>query len=150
MITIKNTQRKIPIDKDAVYHDACTILSYLGYTEYDLGIWFTSTRMIRSYNKMFRGKDKVTDILSFPFHEDADPDKPLQHSDPDLQNLGDLIIAPSYVDEDRKQYDMTRDQRLKVILVHGICHLFGYDHISDADYEKMHHKEQELLAHITP
>ena len=69
MITIRNTQRKVSIDVKRLKVDAQTILDALDYSDFDLGIWLTSNKMIHSYNKEYREKDKPTDVLSFPYHD---------------------------------------------------------------------------------
>ena len=127
MISIKNTQRKISIDVNRLKADAQTILDALDYSDFDLGIWLTTNATIRKYNKEYRHKDKATDVLSFPYHTALKAGQRIKVKEDDDKNLGDLILAPEY------------------LLVHGICHLLGYDHIEDKDYKIMHKKEMELL-----
>jgi len=65
------------------------------------------------------------------------------------KNLGDLIISAEYVTKDAKELNVTFEARMKKLLVHGVCHLLGYDHIIDADWHRMRAKEGFLLKKIT-
>lgn len=175
MITIKNTQRKIKINTAQLKRDAQIILDALGYSDFDLGIWLTTNATIRKYNRDYRKKDKATDILSFPFYPDLKPgDKIILRQAPvfakqstprlrrpgaspgtqdergwnDEKNLGDLIISLQYVKADARKLGISFNDRTKRLLVHGICHLLGYDHMNDKDYQLMLKKERELAKMI--
>lgn len=149
MILIKNTQRKIAIDTSAVEHYAQQLLELLRYPDYDLGIWITTNKTITCYNKQFRKKNKPTDILSFPYHTKLKAGERIKPKTSEDKNLGDIIISAEYVKRDAARYDMTFEERLRVLLVHGMCHLLGYDHIEDADYRKMRAKESWLLKKLS-
>lgn len=148
MITIRNTQRKIKVNTAQLKKDTQTILAALGYPDFDIGIWLTSKKTIHAYNKEYRGKDKPTDILSFPYHTELKAGEPITIQSEDDKNLGDLIIAPEYVMDDLPQWHTTFEKHMQRLLVHGICHLLGYDHIADADYKIMQKKELFLLKKI--
>lgn len=146
MILIENSQTAVPVDIQEIERIAQTVLSALRYTDYDLGILIATNEEIHSYNKEYRKQDKPTDILSFPYHTDLMAGERIEPIVDEDKNLGDIIIAPQYIVDDLARWEQTFEQRIKVLLVHGICHLLGYDHIEDADYEVMKQKEEELLA----
>lgn len=148
MITIKNSQRNIAIDVHQLKTDAHKLLMALGYDDFDLGIWITTNATIRRYNKTYRHKDKPTDILSFPFHPELQPGQKIKVRSDDDKNLGDIIISAEYVIKQIKNTDESFDGRLKVLLVHGICHLLGYDHITDDQFAQMQRKEKLLLKKL--
>jgi len=149
MILIKNTQRKIEIDTQELRKNTQEILNTLGYSDFDISIWLTSNKTIHNYNRTYRDKDKPTDILSFPYHTNLKAGDRIKPNCQDDKNLGDIIISPQYVQEDLPRWEgQTFEYRMKVLLVHGICHLLGYDHIEDADYKVMHKKEKSLLKVI--
>ncbi len=148
MITIRNTQRKIKIDTAHLKRDAQTILDALDYSDFDLGIWLTSNKTIQTYNKEYRHKDKPTDILSFPYHTQLKAGNRIKVKSEEDKNLGDLIIAPEYVMHDLPKWNTTFEKHMQRLLVHGICHLLGYDHIKDEDYKIMHKKEVQLLKKL--
>lgn len=145
MITINNTQRKVKIDKAQLKKDAQTILDALGYSDFDLGILITTNKTIQRYNKEYRNKDSATDVLSFAYHSHVKPGKKIVAKSEEDKNLGDLILAPEYILNDLPQWNTTFEKHLQRLLVHGICHLLGYDHIKDEDYKIMHKKEAHLL-----
>src|SRR5215510_4424921 len=127
MITIKNTQRTMIIKHNRIKKIATTMLKTLRYDKLDLGIWFTTNKTIRCYNRDYRGKDKPTDILSFPYHSDLKPGERIVVHSPEDANLGDLIISLEYVQKEAyKTWNRTFDEHLTVLLAHGIAHLLGY------------------------
>src|SRR3990170_2082477 len=141
MIFVRNSQRKIFVDVKKMERDTHTILSALKYEEFDLGIWLTANATIKRYNARYRGKNKVTDILSFSYHPTLKAGKRITSKTDEDKNLGDLIIAPEHVLNDAKKLGTSFEKRMQVLLVHGICHLLGYDHVKDEDYKVMHRKE---------
>ncbi len=149
MITLKNNQT-IPLNEERLKKDAHTILKHLRYDDFDLGILLTDNKTMHTFNKTYRDKDKPTDILSFPFYPELQAGEQITSKSKDEKNLGDIIISPEYVKKDLDRWGQTFEQRMRTLLVHGICHLLGYDHIKDSDYEVMKKKEQELLALLEP
>lgn len=148
MITLATAQRKIKINRAQLQRDAQTILTAVGYPDFDLNILLTTNKTIRAYNKQFRHKDKATDILSFPYHYEIKPGQKIIARTPEDKCLGDIIISLEYVRKDVKKMETTFDKRMQRLLVHGICHLIGYDHETDEEYEVMLKKENELLTHL--
>lgn len=149
MIRIKANQRKIPFSSDQFHNKAFIILKHLGYDEFDLGILLTTNKTIQKYNNEYRGQDKPTDVLSFPYHTDLIAGQKIVANNPEDKNLGDIIISIPYVFENKKEHPGTFEQRMDVMLVHAICHLLGYDHIADDDFVKMNALEKELLNLIS-
>jgi probable rRNA maturation factor len=148
MILLKNNQRQHPLDKKAITKDIQTILDALGYGDFDIGIWFTNNKTIALYNVEYRHKEGPTDILSFPYHTDLKAGQKITVQNNEEENLGDIIISLEYVYTSERWQDTPEDERLPLLLVHGICHLLGYDHETDHDYQIMHKKERELLKII--
>lgn len=144
-----NDNQLVPVNAEELKTNTQTILNVLGYSDFDIGILLTTRDDMRNYNLEYRDKDKPTDILSFPFYPHLKAGEKIIASTQDEKNLGDLIICPEYIQEQVKELGTTFNDRVKVLLVHGICHLLGYDHETDQDYEIMHKKESELLKHIT-
>lgn len=148
MILIKNRQKKIAIDSAALERDAQRILELLKYPDFDLGILITTNATIRKYNRDYRQKDKPTDILSFPAHPDLQAGKRIRVRSEDDKNIGDLIISAEYVVKAAQELNTPFEERMRILLVHGICHLLGYDHIIDADWRRMRAKEAFLLKQL--
>jgi probable rRNA maturation factor len=144
MIVIKNTQRQHPLDTAALKTKITKVLAAVGYPDYDLTIWFTTNPTIRKYNKQFRGKDKATDVISFPYYETKTPGK-LPKKSADEPVLGDIMVSPAYIKDDLINWNQSLDERILVLVVHSICHLLGYDHETDADYAVMAREEKRLM-----
>lgn len=147
MILIRNEQT-FPIDIAKLKRDARIILQSLDYEEFDLGILLATMETIQEYNKQYRAKDSPTDILSFPFHQIIAGQR-IDAANEDEKSLGDIIICPQYIHDDLARWNKSFQERVDILLVHGICHLLGYDHIEDSDYEVMKLKEDALLEKIS-
>lgn len=145
MITMSQSCKGVSYDESQLRLDAQLLLDDLGYGDFDLGILLTDNKTIQEYNKVYRHKDKPTDILSFSYHADLKAGEPIVIVDPEDKNLGDIIISLEYVQQDASNWDQTFEERMRVLLVHGICHLRGYDHVEDEDYIIMHKEEDRLL-----
>ncbi|QSX39923.1 rRNA maturation RNase YbeY [Shewanella cyperi] len=90
----------------------------------------------RSLNHSYRGKDKPTNVLSFPFEAPPGVELPL---------LGDLVICAEVVENEAAEQHKTLEAHWAHMVVHGCLHLLGYDHIEDAEAEEMEALETELL-----
>lgn len=148
MITIKNTQQTTPINEKKLQKNIQKILKHLKHSRCDLGVWITTNRSIQKYNKKYRAKNKPTDILSFAYHASLKPGQTITIKTPDDSNLGDLIISAEYVKHTAEQFQIPFDQHLSTIVIHGICHLLGYTHESDAAHKKMAALEATLASLI--
>ncbi|MDO6544765.1 rRNA maturation RNase YbeY [Photobacterium sanguinicancri] len=87
-------------------------------------------------NHEYRGKDKSTNVLSFPF--EAPPGV-------ELDLLGDLIICRQVVEKEAKEQNKTLNAHWAHMVVHGSLHLLGYDHIDDEEAEEMEALETEIM-----
>ncbi len=93
----------------------------------------------RELNHRYRGKDKPTNVLSFPF--EAPPEVP-------LPLLGDLVIcAPVVVREALEQGKLPQAHWAHMV-IHGVMHLMGYDHQTDEEAQSMESRERELLTRL--
>jgi probable rRNA maturation factor len=148
MILIKNRQKKIVVNTNQLERDAQAVLKLLKYEDFDLGILITTNSSIRAYNRDYRHKDKPTDVLSFPYHPELVAGRRIRVRSEEDKNLGDIIISAEYVVKEAEKYQVTFEQRMRVLLVHGVCHLLGYDHIEDRDWRRMRAKEAFLLRKL--
>ncbi len=98
------------------------ILNLLDYGEFDLGILLTDNATIQKYNKEYRGEDKPTDILSFSYHPSFKVGERIKPKTEEDKNLGDLIISLEYVQVDAPKWGQLFEERMRILLVHGICH----------------------------
>jgi probable rRNA maturation factor len=148
MITVYNRQRAVVIDGAVLRRDALLVLTKLGYADFDLSIVIVRNKIMQQYNRTFRSVDKPTDVLSFPFHDALKAGERIVAASEEERNLGDIIISAEYVQQAIAGSGISLDERLRELVVHGICHLLGYDHGSDAEYEAMHALETQLLERL--
>lgn len=148
MININNRQRKIPVNIVKFKKDTENILRFLRYPDFSIGILFTTNKTIQFYNNTYRKIDKPTDILSFPYHPELKAGERIKIYHEEDKNLGDIIISPEYVEKAAQKLGRSFEKQLQILLVHGICHLLGYDHIEDHDYRRMRAKEAWLLKKL--
>jgi probable rRNA maturation factor len=148
MITIKNAQRKFEINIKKIEQDITKILNFLNYKDFDIGILLTNNKNIQKVNKKYRNKNKPTDILSFPYHTDLQAGKRIKVREEEDKNLGDLILSLEHIEKEAEKLKIPVEQHIQRLLVHGICHLLGYDHIKDKDWRKMRAKEGWLLKKL--
>jgi len=101
-------------------------------------------RAMRKLNRTYRGKDKPTNVLSFPAGEstDAAPSGRRPASLP----LGDVAIALGTVEREARAQGKSVSDHLAHLMVHAVLHLLGYDHESDPDAERMELLERKALA----
>lgn len=105
----------------------------------EVAIALVSDRRIRELNRQFRGKDAPTDVLSFTSHPDADHAAP---SGP--APLGDIVISTQTARRQARENGHTYGRELKVLALHGLLHLLGYDHHDPDDRGRMRRLERRL------
>ena len=88
-------------------------------------------------NNQYRGKNKPTNVLSFPSEIPEEVDLPL---------LGDLVICVNVVERESKEQNKSLESHWAHMVLHGTLHLLGYDHIEDKEAEEMEHLETQLLV----
>lgn len=112
----------------------------------ELSIVITDNENIRKINKEFRDKDMATDVLSFPGYEPTEIEN-IKTSD-ELMVIGDIIISKEKVIEQAEEFENTFEREFAYLLVHGILHLLGYDHIEEADKVVMRKEEERILGEL--
>ncbi|MGR9087859.1 MAG: rRNA maturation RNase YbeY [Gammaproteobacteria bacterium] len=96
-------------------------------------------------NRQYRHKSGPTNILSFPF---AWPEEIAVAGDSDVKLLGDLVICAPVVEKEAAEQHKTLEHHWAHIVIHGVLHLLGYDHIRDDEAELMESKEIEILEKL--
>lgn len=110
----------------------------------ELSITFVDIDEMARLNGAYRGKEGPTDVLSFEC-DNLDDSFPVSRDEKGLYALGDVIIAPAIAQRQATEYETTFEEELELLLVHGILHLCGYDHIDDEEAAVMEGKQAELL-----
>jgi rRNA maturation RNase YbeY len=127
-VNLKNYQRKWPIDRNRVLTYVRKVWKAISVNRTgaqtsptEVTVVFVNDATIRDYNKRYRGKDYATDVLSFPVNELHDGS----------HYLGDILISMQRTAAQAIQKKHTLQRELKILLLHGILHLLGYDHETD-------------------
>ncbi len=133
------------IDEKSVKKTAVAVIEnearrFGGIGKMEVSLAFVKPEKIRALNKKFRGRDCVTDILSFTGDGLTDNGG---------WSLGELIICAKQVKDDAKELKTSFESELVWVIIHGILHLFGYDHEkSEIEAETMRGKEEFYLGSV--
>ena len=109
----------------------------------EVDLLFVDNEAIREMNLEYRDKDSATDVLSFPMYE---PDEEIDDEEEVL--LGDIVISLERAQEQCEEYGHSLEREVMYLLVHGLLHLAGYDHMEEEDKKVMRAQEEKLLAQI--
>lgn len=124
MIEVVNRQRKITINRQIYKKFVENLLSQTAEIRNRFfTVAFVSDKKMRQLNRRFRGKDKTTDVLSFPFQSDK--------FNRDENNLGEIIISAEQAAKQAEENHVDFETEIKQLILHGVLHLRGYDHETD-------------------
>lgn len=113
--------------------------AYLGKVPAVASMLVTTSDDIRKLNKQYRDKDTATNVLSFPMQS---PDEV------DIFLLGDIVLCADIINLEAEQQSKTNVEHWAHMVVHGMLHLQGYDHVEDDDAEKMEQLEINILNQL--
>lgn len=135
--SLKRLTRKILSDLD---------LSNLPSETRELSILFTNDNEIRELNLAWRARDKATDVLSFPSLEGLESHHPAPLS------LGDIVISTETARRQARRYSPSLEAEILRLVIHGILHLLGYDHVKvpPAKARQMRRLEAKLMKAYGP
>ncbi|WP_392453909.1 rRNA maturation RNase YbeY [Chryseomicrobium aureum] len=119
-------------DKESVAQDA------------ELSVSFVTNEEIQEINKTYRGKDAVTDVISFAMQEHGEGEIQIIGEEPIL--LGDIIISVDRGREQAIEYGHSFERELAFLAAHGLLHLLGYDHMTEQDEREMFAKQEHYLT----
>lgn len=111
----------------------------------EVSISFVDNDLIAELNESYRGKKGPTDVLSFEC-DGFDDEGFFEDADSSVFELGDVVIAPDVAYSQTKEFGTTYKEEICLLLVHGLLHLCGYDHIEDDEAEVMEAREAEIIA----
>lgn len=105
-----------------------------------LCVRFADDAAVRELNRTWRGKDKATDVLSFPMQEGPDFDLG--------ESLGDIVLSWPFVVREARRLGLAPVPHAQHLIVHGVLHLLGFLHAEDADTERMQALEQRAMRQL--
>ncbi len=115
-------------------------LDKLNVENKSVSIILVDEKYIKNINKEYRGKDQITDVISFAFLDNE--------MIPDESLLGDIYICIPRMKEQAINYGHSEKRELSFLAIHGILHLLGYDHINEKDEKIMFELQDEILNEL--
>ena len=148
VITNEQDDIKIPAGVRILMRRACTATLYGENFDGSAEVYvrFVDNKTIRELNMKHRGKDDVTDVLSFPLGENGVYDVNPQTG---AKMLGDVVIAVPRAAEQSKEYGHSIQREICYLTVHSLLHLLGYDHEQGRiESVRMREKEEAALMQV--
>ncbi len=149
-VYVKNNQTevKVPVGIRMLIRRCCqAVLTEENFGEpAEVSVSFVSNDEIKKLNKIYREKDAVTDVLSFPLGENGEYDK---NHDTGALMLGDIVISLDTAVKQAQMYGHSLEREIGFLTVHSMLHLLGYDHEKNTlEERKMREKEEVILDNI--
>lgn len=134
-----------PLAQDEIENLALTVLQDRQVTrDCCISLSFVSDKSIAELNERWRMISAPTDVLSFEMEHPDDPNL----LDNEHCELGDIVIAPAYVQAQAQTFGTSFNDEVRLMLVHGVLHLMGYDHMEEDEAHVMQGIEDRLLQQI--
>ncbi|NXU59811.1 YBEY Endoribonuclease, partial [Turnix velox] len=146
-LALRNAQRLVPVRRAPLRRAVCALRAALGVSRFDVGLVCASDGLMRRLNGRYRQRSEPTDVLSFPFHQLAAGELPRPRSR-DEYNLGDIFLGVEYIHRQCLATGEDFDSVLAVTAAHGLCHLLGYRHDTEREWQRMYQKEVEILEDL--
>lgn len=128
-------------DNTAIYRTVEAACSEAGITRTPhLCIRFADDATVKALNGQWRGRQSVTDVLSFPMQDGAEPDLD--------ESLGDIVLATPFTLREAKRLSLPVTDHMLHLIIHATLHLLGHDHIADSEAELMQEKESKAMQKL--
>lgn len=141
-LVISDRQEKYKVDDTLIEKLKLIInecLEYEGFDlDYEVSLSFVDNYEIHSLNKMYRGIDKETDVLSFPMLDENSMEF-------EEKTLGDIVISLEKAKEQSEDYNHSFEREICFLTCHSMFHLLGYDHDNEENTKIMRDKEKYIL-----
>lgn len=151
----EQTDRRVDLERWSALAKA--VLEERGVKEpAEVSLLYVDEGAIAALNERFLERDGPTDVLAFPIEDEPSPGGrfpdlggPGPGSEPTQQPallLGDVVICPAVAARNATEHEVSEDDELALLVVHGLLHLLGMDHEKDDEAERMERLERQLLA----
>ena len=149
-VMIRNNQKhiKLPVGLRLLVRKCCQAVLVTEKFNHDaeVSVSFVDNKEIRQLNKLYRNKDKSTDVLSFPLGENGVYDI---NNETGAYLLGDVVISIETAIKQAQTYNHTLEREVGFLTVHSMLHLLGYDHeTTPVDAALMREKEEQVLEYL--
>jgi probable rRNA maturation factor len=141
MIYYRNDVRRSGVDGRALVSTAKKLLAAIGERDSSLSLTLVGDEAIRVLNRDHRGKDRPTDVLSFPIQASDSWNGGAQEPE---RLLGDVVISIDTARRQADEYDASLQDELYRLLIHGVLHVMGHDHEEEAERAVMEREERRL------
>ena len=132
-VEVFNRQRRFAIDAARLAAIAEGALAAVGHAGAEVIVTVSNDRRLHALNRTYRGKDRPTDVLSFPYDEDGGP-------------LGDVVISVDRASAQAAERGHDLQRELELLTLHGTLHVCGYDH--ETDHGEMDRIERRLRRRL--
>ncbi len=137
-INIINSGEMLTSDDIVVFCD--TVLQKLKINNWEISLLFCNNKYIKNLNKKFRSINEATDVLSFT--QDLVPVD-------DIIYAGDIVVSLETVKEHSNAFNVSFNEELKRVVIHGILHLKGMDHMTNSKEEKMLQLQENIVKDLS-
>ena len=150
-LKIECLDRKIKVKKLAK-----TLYNVLGQTAFlKVELVFQEADEMQNLNSLTRGVDSITDVLSYPSMDGIKgevllPENCMTELEGKWIFLGSIVLCDEKIKAQALEYGNTEEREREYLILHGLLHLFGYDHMNDTDKKEMRSKEKEVLKLLYP
>jgi probable rRNA maturation factor len=114
----------------------------------EISVRLTSDEEVHALNRQYRGKDKPTNVLSFPMVQADLLETVSRNSDDGELLLGDIVLAHGVCAAEAAEKSVSLEAHAAHLIVHGLLHLLGYDHQGSAEAEEMESLERDIMARL--
>ncbi|MCX5857142.1 MAG: rRNA maturation RNase YbeY [Deltaproteobacteria bacterium] len=133
---IENQQKKVKLDLRRIRRAVHKLKKALKCADQEISLLFVDNEQIREMNRQYLNRDHATNVISFPLKEGA-----YGHINP--QVLGDIVISVERAFQDAAAGDLSLDDEIDFLVIHGLLHLLGYNHEGGNEDEAKKMKEKE-------
>lgn len=142
-IHYRNEVRGSGVDARALKRTMQSLLAAVDEGESSISVTLVDDAAIQRINAEHRGKDKPTDVLSFPLFDESSTDPEI-----DERLLGDIVISIDTARRQAADYDAPLQNEIYRLLIHGLLHVMGHDHMEAEERAEMEAEERRLAAAI--
>lgn len=150
---MENHQRRVRIVLPPLERYFARVRKIFGLADGAASIWFVDDAQMARWNRSYRRKRGSTDVLSFPASANGHARRGLpvrvgrrKSALPDHDYLGDIAISPVMAKRNARRFGRTLPDELRILILHGVLHLLGYDHETDGG--EMSRVENRLRAKL--
>ena len=149
-VYVKNNQTevKVPVGIRLLIRRCCqAVLTTENFgKDAEVSVSFVSNNEIKNLNKIYRNKDSVTDVLSFPLTgEDGTVEV---NPETGAVQLGDVVISLETAVKQAQNYGHSLEREVGFLTVHSMLHLLGYDHMENLEKVRMREKEELIMEQL--